>query len=152
MGAPSFTELTDEILILVSERSTGTASCFKPNGDAHTNKTKGQNRARVKKLNMYKKQIQKFVGTKRSAKPCEDFSLKAKLDDYCSAGSLEEMLAEVSNFDKLSEMTEGIINTYYGGCRPAANWARGAKKSQGPHCLGKQSQKAGLRYQQVNVL
>ena len=48
---------------------------------------------------MYKKQIQKFVGVKRSAKPCEDFSLKAKLDDYCTPGSLEDMLAQVWVFN-----------------------------------------------------
>ena len=92
-------------------------NCFKPNGDAHTNKTKGQKRARERKIKAYINTMKKYLGPDKRVMSCSTVKT-ITLSQFDSSNGQNSV-------EVFSNISEEIINAGYSNCKAVKNWIRG---------------------------
>ena len=91
-------------------------NCFKPNGDAHENKTKGQKKARERKIKAYINTMKKYLGPDKRVMSCStDKAISLSQFDFSNGQNAVEIFSDIS---------KEIINAGYSSCRPVKNWIR----------------------------
>ena len=94
-------------------------NCFKPNGDAHENKTRGQKKARERKIKAYINTMKKYLGPDKRVLSCStDKTISLSQFDFSNDQNA------LKNF---SDISEEIINAGYSDCKAVNNWIRGTK-------------------------
>merc|ERR1719454_194845 len=102
----------------------GAPFCVKHNGDPHTNKTNGQIRARIRKVNAYVNFMKKYVGEKkRNIKCSKDVTIFVEDVDHRVVDPAAD-----PEYAAMADITEAVIKAGYEACRPHKNWIKGAQK------------------------